>query len=145
MFIVGKTFLDGLLTLVPSGILNNNSATLLNCSLDKHGVLKAFSGQFTLDNTITSPLVGYDTSAPRKKSLYIHAAQLAILSKFKLNLLLNLSSGAPEFKRMRGGEPSIEYSALFINHLSKKRKFRWRVLKFISNKFGVPLIKKYKL
>lgn len=112
---------------------------------DKHGVLKAFSGQFTLDNTITSPLVGYDTSAPRKKSLYIHAAQLAILSKFKLNLLLNLSSGAPEFKRMRGGEPSIEYSALFINHLSKKRKFRWKVLKFISNKFGVPLIKKYKL
>ena len=33
MFIVGKTFLEGLLTLVPSGILNNNSATLLNCSL----------------------------------------------------------------------------------------------------------------
>jgi hypothetical protein len=33
MFIVGKTFLEGLLTLVPSGILNNNSATLPNCSL----------------------------------------------------------------------------------------------------------------
>ena len=33
MFIVGKTFLDGLLTLVPSGILNSNSATLPNCSL----------------------------------------------------------------------------------------------------------------
>lgn len=112
---------------------------------DHTGALKAFSGQFTLDSTITSPLVGYDISAPRKEGLYIHAAQLAILNKFKLGLLLNLSSGAPEFKRMRGGEPSIEYSALFINHLSKKRKLRWRVLKFISNKIGVPLIKKYKL
>jgi hypothetical protein len=122
-----------------SGIINFQGYT------DDHGFLKAFSGQFTLDNTVTSPLVGYDTSAPRKEGLYIHAAQLAILSKFKLGLLLNLSSGAPEFKRMRGGVPSIEYSALYINHLSKKRRLRWSVLKFISNKIGVPLIKKYKL
>ncbi len=112
---------------------------------DHAGNLKAFSGQFTLDKTITSPLVGYDISAPRKDGLYIHAAQLAILTKFKLGLVLNLSSGAPAFKRMRGGKPSIEYSALFINHLSKNRKLRWRALKWISNKIGVPLIKKYKL
>ena len=112
---------------------------------DNTGTLKAFSGQFTLDKTITSPLVGYDTSAPRKQGLYIHAAQLAILSKFKLDLLLNLSSGAPKFKRMRGGQPSIEYSVLYINHLSIKRKLRWRTLKFLSNKIGVPLIRKYQL
>ncbi len=112
---------------------------------DQTGTLKAFSGQFTVDKTITSPLVGYDISAPQKEGLYIHAAQLAILNKFKLDLILNLSSGAPEFKRMRGGKPSIEYSALYINHLSKKRKLRWRVLKFISNKMGVPLLKKYQL
>jgi hypothetical protein len=112
---------------------------------DETGVLKAFSGQFTLENTITSPLVGYDTDAPKTESLYIHAAQLAILSKFKLGLLLNLSSGAPDFKRMRGGSASIEYSAIYLNHLSSKRKLRWKVLKFVSNKIGVPLIKKYKL
>ena len=112
---------------------------------DQSGNLKAFSGQFTLDQTITSPLVGYDTSAPKKEGLYIHAAQLALLKKFELGLLLNLSSGAPEFKRLRGGEASIEYSTLFIKHLSRKRKLRWKVLQFISNKIGVPIIRKYKL
>ena len=112
---------------------------------DKDGTLKAFSGQFIIDNTITSPLVGYDVNASRKEGLYIHAAQLAILSKFRLGLLLNLSSGAPQFKRMRGGEPVIEYSALLINHLSKKRRIRWKILKLISNKIGVPLMKRYNL
>ncbi len=113
--------------------------------IDESGMLKAFSGQFTVDNTITSPLVGYDTNAPREQGLYIHAAQLAILSKFKKGLLLNLSSGAAEFKRLRGGEASIEYSAVCIHHLPKKRLRRWKAIKFVSNKIGVPIIKKYKL
>lgn len=113
--------------------------------VDKNGYLKAFSGVFTIDNTITSPLVGYDTDLPQKDGLYIHAAQLAILNKFETGLLLNLSSGAPWFKRMRGGKPSIEYSSLYLKHLDYNRKIRWQILKFLSNKIGVPVIKKYKL
>ena len=121
------------------GIINFQGYT------DESGVLKAFSGQFAIGKTITSPLVGYDISAPQKDGLYIHAAQLAILSKFDLDLMLNLSSGAPGFKRMRGGRPSIEYSALYLEHLPFKRKWRWKVLKYFSNVIGVPIIKKYKL
>jgi hypothetical protein len=113
--------------------------------VDQNNVLKAFSAVFVWGDTITSPLIGYDTSAPQKDSLYIHAAQLAVLYKFKHNLLLNLSSGAPEFKRLRGAEPSIEYSAVYLNHLSKKRQVTWQILRFLSNQIGVPLIKKYKL
>ncbi|UAM99214.1 hypothetical protein K8354_05165 [Polaribacter litorisediminis] len=113
--------------------------------IDKNKILKAFSGQFTLDKTITSPIVGYDVSAPQKEGLYIHAAQLALLNKFDQGLLLNLSSGAPSFKRMRGGQASIEYSAIYLKHLPLKRRLPWKVLQFISNKIGVPLIKKYKL
>ncbi|WP_169670160.1 hypothetical protein [Flavivirga algicola] len=113
--------------------------------VDEKGSLKAFSGVFTIDNTITSPLVGYDTDMPQKEGLYIHAAQLAILNKFETGLLLNLSSGAAGFKRMRGGQPSIEYSSLYLKHLSRSRRLRWQVLKTLSNKIGVPIIKKYKL
>ena len=112
---------------------------------DENGILKAFSGQFTIDNTITSPLVGYDIHAPKKDGLYLHAAQLGILNKLNSGLILNLSSGAPRFKRLRGSTPSIEYSALFINHLPWKRRIRWKVLKFFSNNIGIPVLKKYKL
>lgn len=112
---------------------------------DKNDVLKTFSGLFIIDKTITSPIVGYDTAAPQSDGLYIHGAQLAILYKFKSNLLLNLSSGVSKFKRMRGGQPSIEYSAIFIEHLSFRRRITWQILRFISNKIGVPLLEKYEL
>lgn len=113
--------------------------------VDENERLKAFSGLFIIDNTITSPLIGYDLDAPQKEGLYIHAAQLAVLNKFKTGLLLNLSSGAAAFKRMRGGQAVIEHSILYLKHLPRKQRLRWQVLKFLSNKIGVPLIKKYKL
>lgn len=112
---------------------------------DENNVLKTFSGLFIVGDTITSPLVGYDTDAPQSDGLYIHGAQLAILYKFRSNLLLNLSSGAPQFKRMRGGAPAIEYSAIYFKHLSFRRRMTWQILKFISNKIGVPLLDKYEL
>lgn len=112
---------------------------------DHNNVLKCFSGLFIIGDTITSPLVGYDTDMPQSEGLYIHAAQLAVIHKFKTGLRLNLSSGAPKFKRMRGGEPSIEYSAIYLNHLKWKRRIVWKSLQYVSNKIGVPLIEKYKL
>lgn len=122
-----------------------NEIILFQGYKDVNNTLKAFSGLFILGNTITSPLVGYDTHEPQKKGLYIHAAQLALKFKFETNLMLNLSSGAPKFKRMRGGQPVIEYSALYIKHLSLKRRLVWGTLKKVSNRVGVPLLKKYKL
>jgi len=112
---------------------------------NSENVLKAFSGLFIIENTITSPLVGYDTTAPQKEGLYIHAAQLALLYKFESDLLLNLSSGASKFKRMRGGAPSVEYSVVYCRHLIRKRKLSLTILQFISNKIGIPLMEKYEL
>lgn len=113
--------------------------------IDNENKLKAFAGLFILGGTITSPLVGYDTKEPIKRGLYIHAIRLIMRYKFESNLILNLSSGAPKFKRLRGGKPSIEYSAIYTKHLSRKRRFAWNCILFLSNKIGVPLIKKYKL
>ena len=107
--------------------------------------LKAFSGIFVIDNTITSPLVGYDTDAPQKEGLYIHAIQTIFDYKYKTGKILNLSSGAPKFKRMRGGEAAIEYSAIYTAHLHWGRRIIWKILEVISNKIGVPLLKKYEL
>jgi hypothetical protein len=112
---------------------------------DQENVLKAFSGVFEAGNTITSPLVGYDTEAPQKEELYIHAAQLALQRMQDTGQMLNLSSGAALFKRLRGGQPHIEYSAIYFRHLAPGRRRLFRILKFLTNKVGVPLLKKYKL
>lgn len=112
---------------------------------DEKGRLKAFSGLFVLDNTITSPLVGYDIYAPQKEGLYIHAIQLIMKYKFESGKLLNLSSGASQFKRMRGGQPSMEYTVVYTQHLPFYRKAVWRFLQYISNHIGIPLIEKYEL
>ena len=113
--------------------------------VDENNKLKSFAGLFIIENTITSPLVGYDTEAPQKDGLYIHAIHLIFLYKFKSGLLLNLSSGASQFKRMRGGQASIEYSLIYTQHLSFGRKLIWKTLQFVSNKIGIPILNKYEL
>ncbi len=112
---------------------------------DNQNKLKAFAGLFILGDTITSPLVGYDTNEDIKKGLYIHAIRLIMQYKFESRILLNLSSGASAFKRLRGGQASMEYSAVYVAHLSKKRRFAWNTIVFLSNKIGVPIIEKYGL
>ncbi len=112
---------------------------------DENNKLKSFAGLFIIENTITSPLVGYDTDTPQKEGLYIHAIHLIFLHKFKSGLLLNLSSGASQFKRMRGGQASIEYSLIYTRHLSFGRKLIWSILQFVSNKIGIPILNKYEL
>ncbi len=112
---------------------------------NSENVLKAFSGMFELGNTITSPLVGYDTSAPQKEELYLHASQLVFKRMLETGQSLNLSSGAALFKRLRGGQPHIEYSAIYYEHLSSDRRRLFKILKFLTNKIGVPVLKKYKL
>ncbi len=113
--------------------------------IDEEDQLKAFSGMFEWGDTITSPLVGYDTDAPQKEELYLHASQLVFRRMFETGKMVNLSSGAALFKRLRGGQPHIEYSAIYDRHLPSGRRRLFRVLRFLTNHLGVPILRKYKL
>lgn len=112
---------------------------------DEHSQLRAFAGLFTIGGTITSPLVGYDTAAPASEALYIHAMRLVFDYKYRTGKLLNLSSGAAGFKRLRGGSPAVEYSAVYVAHLQPHRRRVFKLLAFLTNRIGVPLLEKYKL
>ena len=125
--------------------LHSKGTILFQGYRNEHGFLKAFSGLFIIENNITSPLVGYDTNSNQKEALYIHAIQLIFSYKFKSGKVLNLSSGAPLFKRFRGGEASIEYSVIYNNHLNWSRRLIVSILQFVSNKIGIPLMRKYEL
>ncbi len=110
--------------------------------LKKDGRIDGVLGYFFRNGVMTAPLVGYDTDLSREAGLFrmIHA-RLAEEAEQK-GLLLNMSSGASEFKRTRGGVMQIEYTAVYHRHLAFRRRVAWEVLSFLANGIGLPLLKK---
>ncbi len=109
------------------------------------GSIDAVLGWFSQDDILTAPMVGYDTALPQKKGLYRLITQLCLQATVERQCLLNFSSGAAHFKRLRGGQAEIEYSMVYVSHLSPQRQRIWRVLGSLLQWIGVPLMQRLKL
>ena len=109
------------------------------------GRIDAVLGWVTNDRILTTPVVGYDTALPQKLGLYRLISQISLEETARRRGLLNMSAGASDFKRMRGGQPEIEYSFVLVNHLSPQRQRVWRVLGRLLHAVGVPIMRKLKL
>ena len=114
-------------------------------ALKKDGQIDAVLGFFCRSGVMTTPLFGYDTSAPQQLGLYRMLSSVLLNIAENNGLLLHESSGAAEFKRNRGAVSAIEYSAVYDKHLSWWRQICWSLLGAILNGIGVPLLKKKKL
>jgi len=112
---------------------------------NKHGILDAVGGRFTIGSTTSLPIVGYDTKKPKHFGLYRLVLISTLLYAEKNNLCFNASSGAAHFKRLRGASPDIEYSMVYVKHLSNSSQRFWKIVAFILNKIFIPIMKKYKL
>jgi hypothetical protein len=55
---------------------------------------------------------------------------------------LNLSAGAPEFKRLRGGRAEIEYSAVYSRHLPRSRRVGVQALGGAARQVGEPFMRR---
>lgn len=100
------------------------------------GRIVASIGLFTQHNIITTPIVGYDTDQPKELGLYRLLMAVLLRLTYERKQPMNLSSGAGHFKRSRGGDPTLEYTAFYINHLSKKRQWAHKVFANIMNKYA---------
>jgi hypothetical protein len=109
------------------------------------GILDGVLGLFIVDGVVTAPVVGYDTARDRRLGLYRLLMTLVFEFAAKEGQRINLSSGAAEFKRLRGGQPFIEYSAIYDRHLSWGRRGAVSALAAVVNGLGVPLMRKLKL
>ena len=114
-------------------------------ALKKDGQIDAVLGFFCRSGVMTTPLFGYDTSAPKQLGLYRMLSSVLLSIAENNGHLLHESSGAAEFKRNRGAVSAIEYSAVYDKHLNWQRKICWSLLGAILNRIGVPLLKKNKL
>ena len=109
------------------------------------GRLDGVVGILQLDEVTTVPLVGYDTSLPPDLGLYRMLMSLALQDAREARLLLNLSAGAAHFKRIRGGQACLEYSAAYYRHLPWGRRLVWMILDGLLTGIGAPVMKRFKL
>lgn len=117
----------------------------LQALVDENHQLQAILGWFENDELMTAPIVGYNTSLPKKMGLYRLLTQACLNEAIRQKKILNFSSGAAQFKRLRGGEAEIEYSLVYIKHLNLFRRITWRIMAFLLNHLAVPLMKKWQL
>ena len=117
----------------------------LNGLRDGAGILQAVIGTFSSGDTITAPIVGYNTAEPQRRGLY----RLLMASVFRSAALtgrrINLSAGAAEFKRLRGGIGTIESSAVYVRHLPKSRQRSLTILSFLARRIGEPFMRRFEL
>ncbi|WP_157954453.1 GNAT family N-acetyltransferase [Saccharospirillum mangrovi] len=107
--------------------------------------LLGVAGFIGVDQTITAPIIGYDTQQPQRRALYRRLMAFVIRYALDRNLTLNLSAGSPDFKRRRGGDAAIEYSYVYVRHLNVYRRATWRLLSWLSRVLYRPLLERFKL
>lgn len=112
---------------------------------NEQGRLDGIVGAFERDGVMTVPLVGYDTSLPQTLGLYRLLMALVLREAADQRWLMNLSSGAAEFKRLRGGVPCLEMTAVFGAHLSWGRRAAWQTVVSLLRHVAAPLLRKYQL
>lgn len=109
------------------------------------GSLDGIVGLFSCEGAVTVPVVGYDTSKPKPLGLYRRLMAIALREAVKEKWMLNLSSGAASFKRLRGGRAQLEYTAVACDHLPNKQRIMWRSLAGLLQKVAAPLLERYEL
>jgi len=112
---------------------------------DSSGMLQAVAGMFRQGNTITAPIVGYNTALPQSLGLYRLLMAGVFEEAISANSTVNLSAGAAYFKRLRGGKPAIEYSAVLVEHLPASTQRAISVLRKLTNSIGIPIMRRFKL
>ena len=95
-----------------------------------------------LNGVLTSPIIGYDLAQPRHLGLYRRLAAIPVLEARRQQLPLNLSSGVAHFKALRGGEPLMEYLAVFDRHLPPQRRKPWAAVQWLSEHVLAPWVEK---
>lgn len=94
---------------------------------------------------LTSPIVGYDLAQPQQLGLYRRLAVIPLLAGQRLELPCNMSAGVGKFKAARGGQPTMEYLAVFTQHLPAHRRRPWQLIYQLSQRLLAPAVRRWGL
>jgi len=112
---------------------------------DGQGRLQCIAGMFGNERAVTTPIVGYDTQAPRQMALYRTLTATSYRHARQTGRHLNLSAGAAQFKRLRGGVAAIEYSAVWAPPQARRTRALLGLLGLLTRRVGEPVMRRYRL
>ncbi|NJL11587.1 MAG: GNAT family N-acetyltransferase [Microscillaceae bacterium] len=113
--------------------------------LRREGEIYGFTAFWKRKGILTTPFIGYDATRPQQEGLYRFVNLRLMQEAIQQNLWLNMSSGAAHFKRLRGGQPCLEYNMVYTKHLPLHQRLPWELYSQISEKIAIPAIQKYNL
>jgi hypothetical protein len=119
-----------------------NSDAFVLRAYQKSGDIDAVLGYYWINGIMTQPIFGYDINLPQSLSLYRLLSMQVLQEGRDRKLLINASAGAGQFKRLRGGQATLEYNAVFDHHLPARQKWPWAFLKLLLDTIAVPIIQK---
>ncbi|NNB96157.1 GNAT family N-acetyltransferase [Corallococcus exiguus] len=99
----------------------------------KDGRVDGFYATHLSDDTVWSPLFGYDLSLPQELGLYRGLVHRLMQDALEVGLTLELGPGADPFKSLRGSQPVPRWTAYSVKHLSGFRQYAWRTLQRYVN------------
>lgn len=105
--------------------------------------LLGFAGMFESPGILTQPFVGYDMARPVEMGLYRMLMSIGRDYASRKNLDFNRSAGAARFKRNRGAIPATEYTAVYVDHLSRKNRMATSILAAATCSIGIPVVKRF--
>jgi hypothetical protein len=113
--------------------------------LRRDGQLDGVVGFFDMNDVMTAPIVGYDTTLPKQLGLYRRLMAIGIRRARQRRVLFNMSAGAAGFKRNRGGVAAIEYAAVYTRHLGAGRRAASWIVRSVLDKVGPALLTRFEL
>lgn len=122
-------------------MLENNLFTVR--ALRVHDRIEAIMAYTSTNGMVTSPMFGYDVDGPKSLDLYRILSTILLLEAKEKKLILNHSSGAASYKKLRRAEPSLEYMAVSYDHLPRRQRFSWLVLSLMMSKIGIHVMKRF--
>ncbi len=118
-----------------------DSGVLRGAGLMHDGRLAAAYMSYTMENMMTNPVFGYDTTLPQQLGLYRRLSVLTMQDARDRRLRLHASSGAPGFKASRGGVPTLEHHAVDLRTVTGAQRAAWRVTLRVSRAIGPQLLR----
>lgn len=112
---------------------------------DPGGSFVGVEASVELHGILTSPVVGYDLSRPRRLGLYRRLAAIPVLEARRRDLPLNLSAGVGRFKALRGGVATMEYLGVYDRHLPPSRRLPWQCVGGVSRHLLAPYVRRHGL
>jgi hypothetical protein len=109
------------------------------------GGFDAFVGLFSASGFSTCPLVGVDIRTQKERGLYRMGCALCFGLAAARGDRLNFSSGAGRFKKLRGGEQSLEYALLAVPDAWVLKLRAWGFLGAALDRWVTPLLVKDEL